>query len=125
MGVLKLDGVDIGIPDRSVTAGGVSFDPTIKNILPNTATDCQKAIDSLAQKNLIKKRTFSGTTNSNGEIGTAMPSTAIVVETQIDNGYFRLRTARSGNNLYAIVGYANGTVLANTAVSGTVYYIEP
>lgn len=105
-----------------LTAGGVSYDNTLSGL---SATEVQGAIDSLAPKNLIKKRTFSGTTNSNGEIGTAMPSTAIVVETQINNGYFRLRTARSGNNLYAIVGYANGTVLANTAVSGTVYYIEP
>lgn len=30
------------------TASGASFDPTIKNILPNTATDCQKAIDEVS-----------------------------------------------------------------------------
>lgn len=26
----------------------VTFDPTVKNILPNTATDCQKAIDAVS-----------------------------------------------------------------------------
>lgn len=110
------------VPEDVLDASMIAYgNETVEDALD----DVQVAIDSLAPKNLIKKRTFSGTTNSNGEISTAMPSTAIVVETQIDNGYFRLRTARSGNNLYAIVGYANGTVLANTAVSGTVYYIEP
>ena len=50
MGKLMLDGVEVGLPDRTVTAGGVSFDPTIKNILPNTATDCQKAIDEVCTR---------------------------------------------------------------------------
>ncbi len=32
-----------------LTADDISFDPTVKNILPNTATDCQKAIDAVSE----------------------------------------------------------------------------
>ena len=44
MGQLLLDGVPIGVPDRSVTAGGVSYDNTQSGL---SATDVQGAVDEL------------------------------------------------------------------------------
>lgn len=45
MGQLLLDGVPIGVPDRSVTAAGVSYDNTQSGL---SATDVQGAVDELA-----------------------------------------------------------------------------
>ena len=44
MGQLLLDGVPIGVPDRSVTAGGVSYDNTQSGL---SATDVQGAVDEI------------------------------------------------------------------------------
>ena len=58
MGKLMLDGVEVGLPDRSVTAGGVSFDPTIKNVLPASADTVQKAIDSATETKIYNNSIF-------------------------------------------------------------------
>ena len=48
MGQLLLDGVPIGVPDRSVTAGGVSYDDTATGL----GDDLQEAVDALGWKSL-------------------------------------------------------------------------
>ena len=48
MGQLLLNGVPIGVPDRSVTAAGVSYDNTQSGL---SATDVQGAVDEVVVKN--------------------------------------------------------------------------
>ena len=50
MGQLLLDGVPIGVPDRSVTAAGVSYDNTQSGL---SATDVQGAVDEVAARTNI------------------------------------------------------------------------
>lgn len=56
MGQLLLDGVPIGVPDRSVTAGGVSYDNTQSGL---SATDVQGAVDEVAASRKWKKVAYS------------------------------------------------------------------
>ena len=49
MGQLLLDGVPIGVPDRSVTAAGVSYDNTQSGL---SATDVQGAVDEVAAEKI-------------------------------------------------------------------------
>lgn len=58
MGKLMLNGDEVGMPDRSVTAGGVSYDNTTSGL---SATEVQSAIDELADKSkfLVQKASFN------------------------------------------------------------------
>ena len=61
----------------SYPSARVTFDPTVKNILPNTATDCQKAIDAVSER--IYYKDFDVTTAAHSAVQpyTAYNSTTV------------------------------------------------
>ena len=70
------------IMPASYPSARVTFDPTVKNILPNTATDCQKAIDAVSEltksKNILSS---SVTVTANGS------NTSIPLSENLDTNY--------------------------------------
>ena len=124
MGKLMLDGVEVGLPDRSVTAGGVSFDPTVKNILPNTATDVQKAIDAVSEK--IKTYSFTATAGSNGTLAIPTPPADlnfVIGATYSGGGYVYILIGAKGNTNPALMLLnSDGTKMSGT-FNFTIAYI--
>ena len=125
MGKLMLDGVEVGLPDRTVTAGGVSYDNTQSGL---SATECQSAIDELAARLDIKRIPFSATSDStygliNIDMGSASKKLVNIV---IDgpSGSWVGQFAQDGQYAYARVTRWDGSLLTNRAVTGYVYYTD-
>lgn len=112
---------------ESCDADDVSFDATVKNILPNTATDCQKAIDALSSPNyVILARTDSSVSLSNQNIGkykflilATEYGSGILATSVIPTGFFvdypplsAHATPQVGNtkNIYAKIDNVSGTL---------------
>lgn len=125
MGQLLLDGVPIGVPDRSVTAGGVSYDNTQSGL---SATNVQGAVDEIATRLNIKRLPFSATSDSsygliNIDMGSASKKLVNIV---IDgpSGSWVGQFAQDGQYAYARVTRWDGVLLTSRAVTGYVYYTD-
>lgn len=110
-----------------LTADDISFDPTVKNILPNTATDCQKAIDALCSPNyVILARTDSSVSLSNQNLGkykflilATEYANGILTTDVIPTGFFvgypplsahATPQVGSNKNIYAKINSVSGTL---------------
>ena len=83
-------------------------------------------LNSLANAMKIKTKTFSGTTGTKGQIlmMSNISTTIIPIFVKIDSGaYTMISFDGAGTSLYAHLENDNG-VIANTSVSGTLYYFE-
>lgn len=77
--------------------------------------------------NLIKTKSFSGTSNGDGIIPLTDLPTAnnLAIGVKLASGsYFATMRGLTGGNWYVCLENYNGTRKPNTAVTGTVYYIE-
>lgn len=87
MGKLMLNGVEVGLPDRSVTAGGVSYDNTQSGL---SATDVQDSIDEVVGNGKIyyKDVAIAGTVISSyyAQINTGVDTSLYTAIGVIDGG---------------------------------------
>ena len=131
MGKLMLDGVEVGLPDRTVTAGGVSYDNTTSGL---SATECQSAIDELAGKLKVKTITLTNTSTTSGGIylSDLDGGKNIIVSSRIlgvvgsnNHLFMPIWSLSQGNKMIAKFLDMNAGSLVNydTTLNGTISYI--
>lgn len=117
-------------------AGAISYDNTISGM---TATKVQSAIDevkgitdtiSSSLTNLIKSKNISGTTNSGGAVSSGLyagnsPIIHVVIYSAGATYFGTISQVSESSDLqYITVHNTNGAIVASTAITGIVYYVD-